>query len=264
MSIENLKLVYFSPTKTTQSVVKTIGSGTNIKHVEEINLTTGFKESVEFDKNTLTIIGVPVYGGRVPLVAFERLKSLKANNSPVVIITVYGNRDYDDALLELKDLVSDNGFIVIAAAAFIGEHSYSTLNKPTAQGRPNFSDLKLAENFGGEIFEKLVRVSSIDEINELKVSGNYPYKELKNKPSLSPETILDKCILCGECIDVCPTGAINMDDQIHTIKQDCVWCLACVKFCKQNARIMDNEIIENFRDWLVDNCSDPKEVELYI
>ena len=51
--------------------------------------------------NVLSIIGVPVYGGRVPVEAISRLQRLKANNTPAVIVVVYGNRDYNDAILEL-------------------------------------------------------------------------------------------------------------------------------------------------------------------
>jgi Fe-S-cluster-containing hydrogenase component 2 len=41
------------------------------------------------------------------------------------------------------------------------------------------------------------------------------------------------CSQCGECIDVCPTLAIDRDKRgiVRIRKADCVGCLSCVGFC---------------------------------
>ena len=41
------------------------------------------------------------------------------------------------------------------------------------------------------------------------------------------------CNQCGECIDICPTGALHRDRRgVVRLKRDlCVSCLACVGFC---------------------------------
>jgi len=38
----------------------------------------------------LTIIGTPVYAGRVPPEAVRRLRRIKGNNTPAVVVVVYG------------------------------------------------------------------------------------------------------------------------------------------------------------------------------
>ena len=65
-------------------------------------------------------------------------------------------------LLELKDLCEENGFTVIAAGAFLGEHSYTD---KLAKNRPNLEDIHMAQEFGTAIKEKLER----DEIKVIKV-----------------------------------------------------------------------------------------------
>jgi hypothetical protein len=55
-------------------------------------------------QDELVLIGVPVYAGRVPLEAVAKLRRLRVDRVPAVIIVVYGNREIEDALLELKDL----------------------------------------------------------------------------------------------------------------------------------------------------------------
>ena len=53
------------------------------------------------------------------------MEGIYGQDSPAVAVVVYGNRDYDDALLELRDWCVAHGFVPVAGAAFIGEHSYS-------------------------------------------------------------------------------------------------------------------------------------------
>ncbi|MGD8464868.1 MAG: 4Fe-4S binding protein [Anaerolineae bacterium] len=41
------------------------------------------------------------------------------------------------------------------------------------------------------------------------------------------------CAQCGDCIDICPTGALYRDKSgvVRLKKSDCVGCLSCVGFC---------------------------------
>ena len=68
---------------------------------------------------TPLLVVMPVYGGRLPAIAVQRLREIRGNDSPAIAVVVYGNRAYDDALLELRDILTANGFKVVAAAAFI-------------------------------------------------------------------------------------------------------------------------------------------------
>lgn len=46
----------------------------------------------------------------------------------------------------------------------------------------------------------------------------------------------DKCSGCATCVDVCPSGAITMVDEIAVINQDeCAECGACEAECPQGA-----------------------------
>ena len=52
----------------------------------------------------------------------------------------------------MEDLLTEKGFLVTAAAACLGEHSYTT---QIATGRPDESDLAWAKEFGQKLQEKL-------------------------------------------------------------------------------------------------------------
>ena len=88
--------------------------------VEHVDLTLPFAkmQKIEGMCDELAIIGSPVYGGRLPIDFISRLRRLKGNDAPAVIIVMYGNRAYKDSLLELRE-----GFKPIAAGAFMQSSS---------------------------------------------------------------------------------------------------------------------------------------------
>lgn len=122
MKINQVKLIYFSPTGTTQKVLESIAEGINVDDVEHIDLTLpeGAKQTIPSFSDELVIIGAPVYGGRLPVDVINRFKQLKANKTLAILIVVYGNREFEDALLELKNLAIELGFTPVAGGAFIG------------------------------------------------------------------------------------------------------------------------------------------------
>jgi hypothetical protein len=179
MSYDTIKLVYFSPTRTTKRILEAVARGMPVARIDHLDLTPPQVETQLFEEITdeLTILSAPVYAGRLPIEAVRRLRRLKAREAPAVVVVVYGNRAYEDALLELHDLAGEQGFRPIAAGAFIGEHSYSTIGRPIAHGRPDDADLNRAGEFGERVFQKLKNVRDVARLPALKVPGNFPYKE---------------------------------------------------------------------------------------
>ena len=192
MQIKSIQPVYFSPTHTSAKIVTTIAEGMNIIVNKEIDLTYPSTNQKTLPSDTLAIIGVPTYAGRVAPTALERLQKIKGDNTPAIIVVLYGNRDYEDALLELRNTAKQLGFVPVAGGAFIGEHSYSTEKFPTAAGRPDVSDIQIAAEFGKNIIKQLYQYTDIKKLPVLDVKGNFPYKENKPRTPATPITI---CLL---------------------------------------------------------------------
>lgn len=270
MKIQSLKLVYFSPTETTKRIIEGIARGINQNAVEIVDITKPDtrKQQLQTSDDELLIVGVPVYSGRVPAIATDWLQSIKASNTPTVCIIVYGNREYDDAMLELKDTLVKQGCLPIACAAYVGEHSFSNTETPIAVARPDTNDIKLAELFGQKVDEKLRSITSIEQIPNISVPGNNPYKVYKDSRTLIPLNefiaISEKCSQCGVCAQVCPVGAIDSEDSTLIDKDKCIVCCACIKWCPENARTMKAVSVRDIAIRLSQTCQKRKEPEFFL
>ena len=266
MEVKQLKLIYFSPTGTTQKVLESIAKGIAVEDVEHINLTLpeSAQKTIPLFSEELVILGSPVYGGRVPVDVINRFKQLKASKTLVILIVVYGNRAFEDALLELKNLAIELGFIPIAGGAFIGEHSFATKDVPIANGRPNSLDLQKAMDFGAKIKDIVAALQSPDFQMDLEIPGEFPYDaDGARSMAVSPVTKEDTCTVCGTCASVCPNAAISINGNVATKIELCIRCCACIKNCPTGARIWEDSMMKNIANWLNENCSARKEPQIF-
>ncbi len=264
MNITSVRLIYFSPTHTTKRVLEAVANSFQGAAVRQYDLTLPGARLPEEEAGdgVLTIFGAPVYGGRLPAVARERLRLVRGGGMAAVVV-LYGNREFEDALLELRDLALQVGFKPVAGGAFIGEHSFSTPDVPVAQGRPDAADLEIAAEFGRRIGEKLHALADPDGVESPDLPGDFPYREWKGL-SIPPETDASLCTRCGTCVRLCPTAAITDGVGMPTDSVACIVCCACVKNCPTGARVMEDANIRQKAVWLNDKCGERKEPRTWL
>lgn len=267
MTPKSISLAYFSPTHTTKKVLESIARGIDLPTANTFDLTFPMEQDSiqEFKKkDDLIIVGAPVYAGRLPRDAVERLKMLKGDNTPAVLVVVYGNRAFEDALLEMEMLMKELGFNPFAGAAFIGEHSFSTKEMAIAPGRPDKKDLSIAVQFGKSIRGKIESLPDKDEVSKIQVPGNFPHREGMKILDAAPVTQEEECVKCGTCAEVCPKEAVTVGETVITDAQECILCCACIKNCPTQARVMENPNILKIAQTLYENCGQRKEPELFL
>ena len=276
--INNIIALYFSPTRTTRKVVCEIASETaKILGLpfSEIDITTPTQreKAISFTENDLVIFGAPVYIGRMPNLISPFFKTINGNGALGIPVAVYGNRAYDDGLIELRDIMAEDRFRLIAASAFVGEHTFSYI---LGGGRPDTKDLEIAKKFAAKIAEK---VRSIDNFTEepgtIEVPGTpFPYsgfykatdtdKKSVDIRKVQPKTDVTKCTKCGECARICSMGAISTSD-CQEITGKCIKCGACIKRCPQGAKYFDDPQYLSHLKLLEDKFSGKRcEPELFI
>ena len=251
MNIEKWIVAHFSPTGGTKKIADVIAAGFNTP-VAEMDLT---KENsvITLDEHDALMAVLPVYAGRVPQISLERLAALKGNGQKAVAVVVYGNREYEDALLETKDALEANGFQVIAAAAFIAEHS---IVRSIAAGRPDAEDESLCRQFAADVMAKA------DNAAPVQVPGNSPYKELK--PAAFHPAANENCVQCGACAQQCPLGAIPLDDPSQTNHDLCINCMRCVQICPRQYRALPDAFLTTVTQMLNQNAAGYKKPVVFL
>ena len=265
MEKKELTLLYFSPTNTTRTVLEAIakGIGGNISTVIDITRPENRSKPITNLATGPVLMGAPVYGGRLPKDAADCFKRIRSNGNPVILTVLYGNREYEDALLELKDIAVECGFLPVAAAAFIGEHSFSSKKYPIAQNRPDSGDLETAFLFGKRIADLLENNEKLENIAPVQTPGNFPYQDGMAIGAFPFIDVTNDCDECGSCISACPKEAIDETDNYSTINEKCIFCCACNKACPQEARVLKESPILETTKWLYKNCSKRKNPELF-
>ena len=117
------------------------------------------------DDETIVVIGMPVYVGKIPLPAAEAIKKIKGNGAMTVAAVSYGSRSYGNALFELKTLAEDLGFRPVGAGAFL--ISYMAIRGSSTSMAPSL-DLESMRAFSNAVSDKIRRLSGT-EIAELKM-----------------------------------------------------------------------------------------------
>lgn len=53
----------------------------------------------------------------------------------------------------------------------------------------------------------------------------------------TPTIDTDKCIGCGECVDVCPADVYEIQDEKSVVVngEECLGCESCIEVCEQGA-----------------------------
>ena len=248
MQIQHISAIFFSPMHTTKLVVTHIAEALACfwpqakQTIHDFTLPQGREKVVEAYSGELIVVGLPVYAGRLPNLLLPYLQQWKGYGALVVPIVVYGNRSYGNSLIELHDILKNNGFIPIAAAAFVGQHSFSN---QLATGRPNLEDLNEAKRLASHIHQKIT-LSKGSCIPPLSIPGKgapdyggyYKPLGIDGQPTqflkAKPETA-DNCIHCMKCVSVCPMEAIDSQNPSH-IPGICIKCNSCIYHCPVKAK----------------------------
>jgi ferredoxin len=241
----NVEVRYFSATGVTQNVVTEFIRGMKCDG-KFINITLPENRTESSTvKADLEVIAVPVHGERIPGFIYDHLRSINGNGRPLVTLAVFGNMDIGISLGQFDRLARECNFRLVAAGAFVGEHSFCRFgslrtheNNKVGSGRPDRADSVEIYRFGQSVREKLE--------NGISDSISLPRPKLPmfiaGFPERGTRFIVRKpeadsliCRQCGVCAKKCPVGAI--DNERYVVDESkCIRCMACVLNCPVSAR----------------------------
>ena len=181
--------IYYSPVGGTEKMTETLARkiGAILDDCSPLDVSVEchdmLKEqsSIVLDDDTVAVIGMPVYVGKIPLPAAAALRKIEGNGAMTLAAVSYGGRKYGNALFELKRLTEECGFKTIGAGAFM--ISYMAIRGSSTSTTPAI-DLESILDFSKAASEKIKRLAGC-EIEELKikpmpveVSGRMPVHKI--------------------------------------------------------------------------------------
>ena len=159
----------------------------------------------------------------------------------------------------MKNILTEQGFYLIAAGAFIAEHS---VFPSVASGRPDDKDKAAMKAFAVKCCQ-LLSVRSLKNYKEISLPGTqgydgFSYEGVPFKPNGD-----NKCVACGACRRVCPQNAISEENFRRTDNELCIACGACIKVCPVGARNYHCEAYEEVKKDFEKMCSEYRVPELF-
>ena len=247
--------IVFSPTGGTRRVSETLCRGIDKESVvTDLCVKADDIRPAHIHKDDLAVIALPVFAGRVPALAVERLRMVNPHGAKCVVVAVYGNRAYDDALLEMQDVATEMGFRVIAAVGAVAEHS---IIRKYGKGRPDADDEQTLRRFAADIMKK----AEGTDCAMPELPGNRPYKKGGKVPHPKGRR---GCNRCGICARQCPADAIPLSDPKTVDTAKCISCMKCVSVCPTGVRSIGTVMNFLATQGLKKVCATRKENELYI
>lgn len=247
--------ILFSPTGGTKRVADVIAASLRGNFIE-IDLCKDISD-IALEADDVCLVSVPSFGGRVPVIATERLTKFTANGARAILNCVYGNREWEDTLTELQDTLQSRGFRCIGAIAAVAEHS---IFRQYASGRPDEGDAKQLHEFSLKIQNRLDENIS----PHLELPGNHgKYKDFGGSP-LKPIVDSTVCHGCGICAEECPTGAIDTNNPMATDSDRCISCMRCIRICPNQARSLNPELFQQLEQLIGPRLAGRKQNHLYL
>ncbi|MGG7048782.1 MULTISPECIES: 4Fe-4S binding protein [unclassified Campylobacter] len=241
MAKKRLYLVYFSPSGSTEKIVKMVANEiANLDEfeVEKINLlySANRKKKYHFTKDDLVVFGC-ASAGKLFTLSEEMFECLQAKETPFIGLITYGNAYYGIAIKEMFERANKSGFSVVSLGAFISRRS---IDMSLAHDRPDASDLEIIKNFAKKSYEKFLSgdFALHDELKTgwgdwelgkqvIAYRQEHPEVLYTLPPEYKSKEISDACKKCGTCVKNCPTDAIDIENKIFDLDK-CIACWACI------------------------------------
>ena len=172
--IRRIAAIYYSPVggteRMTRALAEDIANRLNECSPEDIgvdyfDLRKEEDGSIVLDDETVAIIGMPVYVGKLPLPGARALRRMDANGAMSVAAVSFGGRSYGNALYELRSCAEDQNFRIVGAGGFI--ISYRAVRGSARSAAPAV-DMRALFEFSKAVSAKIMRLSGC-EIDGLKV-----------------------------------------------------------------------------------------------
>ena len=151
-------LCCFSATGNTAAIAETIGRrlselGAEVDSVD-ITLPSSRKQPIDLTPFQAAVFGAPIHSSRAPRVMRNWLETLDGQGKKCASFFTYGGFRVHPTHHTTREILHHRNFNLVASAEFLGCHTYNLGGWQAMEGRPDASDLAMAEQFADKIFDR--------------------------------------------------------------------------------------------------------------
>lgn len=234
-----IAVIYFSATGNTKKIADSVGNYLTDHDVSvtKIDITSHVsrKEQISLSKYNAVMFGFPIYSLRAPRVCRQWLEKLDGEGKKCSVFFTFGGFGKDPAHYYMKELLEKCNFTLVSTAEFLGVHTFNRCGWQAAEGRPNQSDFKAAEEYTYKTLKRLMGedpklISDFDKpmfsSEQLDQAEKFRFKLITQLPTREAEN----CSMCMLCEKLCPTNAMDATRGIAD-PASCIACFRCIANC---------------------------------
>lgn len=237
-----IALIYFSATGNTKRMADTVENYLKDHDISvtKIDITSheSRKEQISLSKYDAVIFGFPIYSLRAPRVCRQWLEKLDGNGKKCSVFFTFGGFGKAPAHYYMNELLEKRSFTLVSTAEFLGVHTFNRCGWQAAEGRPNESDFKAAEEYTHKTLKRFMGEDTniISDFNkpmylpdQLDMAEKFRFKLITQLPTRDAQN----CSMCMLCEKLCPTNAMDAEKGIAD-PASCIACFRCIANCPDN------------------------------
>lgn len=183
------------------------------------------------------IIVSPVYSFGLPVHVFNFISTLPKNKLLYIVLNFGGMVFGADGLA--YEHAKKSGLDIKAVYTVKMPENYTLdFTVPLAYQQ---KILKKAPDLVSKVIEKIRNGEENSPKTKAKFAEIY-YKNKGNWHKIADDySVNENCVLCGKCVELCPSGNISVKDGKVEFSDECVACLGCYHRCSEKAIVYKNK-----------------------
>jgi ferredoxin/flavodoxin len=242
-------VAFISPNGSTRKVAEAIadqsarcGAAVTVADLSDADAGNDLVETTRAGEPICLFIGSPVYNGVAVPPVMALIESLpRTDIAWAVPFVTYGVAFSGVALWQMATALVDRGYRIAGAAKVVAVHSLMwQSDDPEGAGRPDAKDLQRVRRLAETVHDRLaagtlapVSLESLDYHPE-DLAADIKAKLVQPWVNVPREVDEQACTECGECVDVCPVGAVAMNP-LPQFGAACFDCFNCIRLCPEHA-----------------------------
>jgi ferredoxin len=226
-------IFYFTGTGNSLSIAKQLAEQLDAKLESIVSYMNG-KRQIEDD---LIGLVVPIHCMDIPRIAKIFLRDAKFPKKSYIFGVVTCGAIDGNALHHMTEILAEKGLeLSYGTTIYLPDNSIVFPTDSEKKGQMLKDQPSRIETICANVKQRTVNAHTLDKTLKHRVMSKCLTIGLKSIYKIKSKTVSKStCIQCGICEKICPSSAIQKENDTYKIANDCENCFACAHWCPTRA-----------------------------